>query len=477
MKNYFILFALIFLQGCSSGGDDGDVLKLRASYVSFADNWQGTLIEATTGSYGEVALTLQQSGGTLSGTWNAKFNTGTVNGGSITGSVLGNDTIADFTLIGSGGCPISVTVSVESNEAQGTYTSVSCPVLLAGSVHVYRDGGSTPYNPPLPAQPTGVVGTAGNGQVTLHWSRVAGASSHNVYWSTNAGVTPQTGTQQLQVSEPATITGLTSGTPHYFIITASNASGEGPASIEVNATPLATASNAPTGVIAETAPGQATVTWPAVSGATGYNLYWGTTPGQAFNAGTKVTNVTSGYVLNGLTNGTTYFIAVTAINAVGESAPSSEANAMPYASTTYNFDSALLQGWLPSDSWGVVSSQSHTGGYSVTDSPYGDYANYSNSWLQSPPIDLTGSRNPMFTFWHKYALEDGYDGGKVEVSSNWGASWTVLKSFTGTWASWKAETISLAAYSGSTVLIRFRLTSDYVITYDGWYIDDITISR
>ena len=74
MKNYFILFALIFLQGCSSGGDDGDVLKLRASYVSFADNWQGTLIEATTGSYGEVALTLQQSGGTLSGTWNAKFN-------------------------------------------------------------------------------------------------------------------------------------------------------------------------------------------------------------------------------------------------------------------------------------------------------------------------------------------------------------------------------------------------------------------
>jgi hypothetical protein len=313
--------------------------------------------------------------------------------------------------------------------------------------------------------------------VTLNWSRVAGASSHNVYWSASAGVTPATGTQQFQVGEPATITGLTSGTPYYFVVTANNASGEGPASIEVSATPLASAPNVPTGVIAQAADGQATVVWQAVSGATGYNLYWGTTPGQAYNSGTMVNNVTSGYVLSGLTNGTTYFIAVTAINTAGESAPSGEAYATPYETTLYNFDSGGLQGWTPTGSWSVVSSDAHSGSYSVTDSPYGNYSNYSNSYLKSPQFDLSGSMTPMLTFWHRYAFENGYDKGMVEISINYGSSWTELKRFTGTESTWTAETVSLSAYSGKTVMIRFRLYTDSYGTADGWYLDDIAISR
>lgn len=473
-----IVAASMFTIGCGGSSSDGDggLSKLTPGYVSFADNWRGTLIEATSGSFGEVTLTLQQSDETLTGSWNAKFNSGTVNGGLINGVVHGNDTVVDFQLTGSL-CPLSVTASVLSDEAIGNYTSVNCPILLAGSLHVYRDGGATPYNPPLPTQPTGVVATTGHSQVTLQWSKVAGASSHNVYWSASAGVTTSTGTQQLQVSLPATITGLTNGTPYYFIVTANNASGEGPASIEVNATPLGSATNAPINVIAQAAYEQATITWPAVSGSTGYNLYWGTTSGQAFSTGTKVMGVTSGYVLNGLTNGTTYYLAVTSTNASGESAPSGEAFVTPYESIKYDFDNTSLQGWTPTGFWSVVSTDAHSGSYAVTDSPNGHYANDSNSWLQSPQIDLAGSNSPALTFWHRYVIESGYDKGYVEISTNWGTSWTALRSYTGTQSSWTAQTISLAAYSGSTVLIRFRLESDYIVTYDGWYLDDIVISR
>lgn len=79
---------------------------------------------------------------------------------------------------------------------------------------------------------------------------------------------------------------------------------------------------------------QVTVSWNGVSGATSYNIYWSTTPGVTPANGTKITNVPSPYVHPQLTAGTTYYYVVTAVNSVGESAPSAQISAMATAAAT-----------------------------------------------------------------------------------------------------------------------------------------------
>ncbi len=86
---------------------------------------------------------------------------------------------------------------------------------------------------------------------------------------------------------------------------------------------------APGGVFAVSGTGQATVSWAPVSGATSYNIYWGTTAGVT-TASTKITGATSPYVHTGLTTGGTYYYRVSALNALGETL-SSEIFAFLYA--------------------------------------------------------------------------------------------------------------------------------------------------
>jgi fibronectin type 3 domain-containing protein len=90
-----------------------------------------------------------------------------------------------------------------------------------------------------PSAPTGVRTAPGNQQVTVAWTYVPGATSYNLYWSSSPGVTPSTGTKVAGVSSPHLQTGLTNGTPYYFVLTAVNASGESGPSSQVSATPVA----------------------------------------------------------------------------------------------------------------------------------------------------------------------------------------------------------------------------------------------
>jgi len=92
--------------------------------------------------------------------------------------------------------------------------------------------------------------------------------------------------------------------------------------------------SAPAGVAAAYGDAQASISWTAVSGATSYNIYWSTATGVTTSSGTKIAGVTSPYAHTGLTNGTTYYYIVTAVNGSGESAASSQVSAMPQASAT-----------------------------------------------------------------------------------------------------------------------------------------------
>src|SRR5215813_12462431 len=85
----------------------------------------------------------------------------------------------------------------------------------------------------------------------------------------------------------------------------------------------------PTGLTATAGNAQVQLSWNASTGATGYNVKRATTSGGPYTTVAAVTNTS--FTNTGLTNGTTFFYVVSATNANGESANSSQVSATPLA--------------------------------------------------------------------------------------------------------------------------------------------------
>jgi Glycoside hydrolase family 44/Fibronectin type III domain len=171
---------------------------------------------------------------------------------------------------------------------------------------------------------------AGNQQVSLTWTASSGASSYHVK---RAGVSG--GPYTLIASPTATSdtdSGLTNGTNYFYVVSAVNASGESANSSEVSTTPVSSAPGSsvpavPTALAATAGNQQISLSWTASAGATSYHVKRATTSGGPY---TQVAAPTSAsYVNTGLTNGTTYFYVVSALNASGESSNSSQTSATP----------------------------------------------------------------------------------------------------------------------------------------------------
>lgn len=97
-----------------------------------------------------------------------------------------------------------------------------------------------------------------------------------------------------------------------------------------DSTPM-TPPSAPTGLSATPANSAVSLTWPAVSGATSYDVYRATSTG-ALAAKTKVGTTTTGPAYtDAAANGTAYYYQVTASNIAGTSAGSNEVTATPLA--------------------------------------------------------------------------------------------------------------------------------------------------
>jgi chitodextrinase len=164
----------------------------------------------------------------------------------------------------------------------------------------------------VPAAPTGlaITGTAAS-SVSLTWSPNTVATSYNVYRNGS-----KVGSTSLTSD---TDSGLSASTNYIYTVTAVNSSGESAQSSAVSATTRDTSGGgvpvAPAGpTVSKTTTSSVSLTWSASSGATGYNVY---------RDGNQVGSSSStSYTDSGLSAGTPYIYAVTAVSSSGESAKS-----------------------------------------------------------------------------------------------------------------------------------------------------------
>ena len=195
---------------------------------------------------------------------------------------------------------------------------------------------------PLPA-PQDVVAQPGHQRVTLSWTRIPDATNSDVEDESVSGYqyrrrvgtggwgswTPIADSDLVEsgTTRSYTVTGLTNDTTYRFQVRGRNSVGDGAASTEVEATPEAGQPGAPTNLTATAGDEQVTLSWTAPSDnggepITDYEYRYReqsssyADPAVWTATGGTRTTVTVYNNNNNLTNGTTYYFQVRAVNGV-----------------------------------------------------------------------------------------------------------------------------------------------------------------
>jgi hypothetical protein len=129
---------------------------------------------------------------------------------------------------------------LKGNTCFGVSVGLAVVSLLAILASGCGGGGGDGTPPPAPTPPSAPAVTAapGNGQATLAWAAVFGATSYNVYTSSTSPVTTA-GTKTNVTATGTTLSALANGTPVFVAVAAVNAAGESALSNEACAVPTA----------------------------------------------------------------------------------------------------------------------------------------------------------------------------------------------------------------------------------------------
>jgi hypothetical protein len=112
-------------------------------------------------------------------------------------------------------------------------------LVTAGYKMIVRLDQIGTVTPTIPAAPV-LSATAGSAQNTITWGAVSGATSYNLYW-TSDGTTPTLASTKIAgVTSAYVHSPLTNGTAYKYAVTAVNSAGESAVSNVVSATPSAT---------------------------------------------------------------------------------------------------------------------------------------------------------------------------------------------------------------------------------------------
>ncbi len=156
---------------------------------------------------------------------------------------------------------------------------------------------------------------------------------------------------------------------------------------------------------------------------------------------------------------------------------------------------STLSNWSNTGSiWGTDNTYFVSPSTSIADSPFGLYQSNANSeLLLNNSINLTTAVSASISFYARWEIEADYDFAQLSASTDNGATWipvcgkyTVPGSinqdfdnpvYDGFQTSWVKEEASLNDFLGQSILLRFRLLSDGFQEYDGFYFDDLAISK
>lgn len=189
--------------------------------------------------------------------------------------------------------------------------------------------------------PDNLTATAGNASVALVWSAVSGATGYSVKRSPVAGgpyITLQSGVAGTSFTDNT----ATNGATWFYVVTAGNTQFESDPSVEANATPSSTVP-APAGLTGVPVNSGAMLSWNGVSGATHYRVKRSTVSGGPYTTVGDPVYAPS-FTSGGLTNGTTYFFVVSAMNGSVESANSAQVSITPGVTPT-TFTTASAGTW------------------------------------------------------------------------------------------------------------------------------------
>jgi carboxypeptidase T len=121
------------------------------------------------------------------------------------------------------------------------------------------------------------------------------------------------------------------------------------------------------------------------------------------------------------------------------------------------------------DGFALSTTRYHSGSYSFK-SRHSDADVSSMTTLYPTPI----TSGMKLSFWCWYATEENFDDAFVEVSKD-GRSFDILDIFTGSSGGWSYKEYDLSDYSGKSLFIRLRYTTDQGTLLEGFYVDDITL--
>jgi hypothetical protein len=231
--------------------------------------------------------------------------------------------------------------------AKGTFpttnTSASLGLLVHGHVYEFKvaaenQGGEGPASTAarvtasggLPAPPSGLTATAGDGQVFLSW--ISSSTSNVLYnvYRRNATVGESWTKLDLPVQGTSMTVGfLANGQNYQFKVTASNFAGDSAASGIASAKPMPPLPQPPTGLSAAAGDGKVTLRWTATPTSSVY--YW-IEYRAAGGSWTRMSYPVDSCCVKDVTylrNGITFDFRLRSTNLTGDSAPSNVASARP----------------------------------------------------------------------------------------------------------------------------------------------------
>ncbi|WP_173218558.1 S-layer homology domain-containing protein [Paenibacillus alba] len=241
-----------------------------------------------------------------------------------------------------------------------SYTVGSTFIMGAANMTLYAQWTRATVVPSITTQPSNQTVMAG--QTATFTVAASGDTPLSYQWKKDGAALTDGGNISGSRSATLSIAGAQTGDAGSYTVLVTNTAGNVTSSAVTLTVDTAVPStpSAPTGITAMAGDGQVTLMWTGVQGAVTYSVYQGTASGSyGLTSIATVSGATYSYTATRLTNGMTYYFAVKASNAGGNSRYSNEVSttpkaAIPGASNNANLSSLAISGVALSPSFDPI---------------------------------------------------------------------------------------------------------------------------